>query len=52
VLSRIQPWLFAAEAADVASTAGIETHVNQGLQAMDSVSRSLAELRLLREAQG
>lgn len=49
---RIQPWLFAAEAADVASTAAIEMHLSQGAQAIESVAQSLAELRLLHQAQG
>lgn len=50
VSSRLQPWLFAAEAADVASTATLDTHVTRGNEAMRSISRSLTELRLLREA--
>lgn len=50
VTSRLQPWIFAAEAADIASTGTLDLHVTQGNEAMGSVSRSLTELRLLREA--
>lgn len=47
---RIEPWLFSAEAADVAAASGIEKLVKQGKDAIESVSRSLTELRLLMEA--
>lgn len=50
ITQRIEPWLFAAEAADIAAAAGIEKQVKQGKEAVESVSRSLAELRLLMEA--
>jgi hypothetical protein len=50
ITQRIKPWLFAAEAADVVAASGIEKQVKQGKEAIESVSRSLAELRLLMEA--
>ncbi|RVX76133.1 hypothetical protein B0A52_00490 [Exophiala mesophila] len=50
ISSRLQPWLFAAQAAEIASTATLDTHMKQGNEAMSSISRSLNELRLLREA--
>ncbi|KIX05234.1 uncharacterized protein Z518_06106 [Rhinocladiella mackenziei CBS 650.93] len=49
ISKRIGPWLFAADAADIATTGTIATHVEHGKQAMDSVSRSLTVLQLLRE---
>ncbi len=51
VSDRLEPWVFAAEAADVASAGVLGSHLKRGQQAMDSVARNLVELRLLREAQ-
>ncbi|KIW14719.1 hypothetical protein PV08_07503 [Exophiala spinifera] len=50
VTRRMKPWLFAAEAADVTLSSHRETQLGQGREAMHSVSQSLAELSLLREA--
>ena len=50
ITQHIEPWLFAAEAADIAAATGIEKQVKQGKEAIESVSRSLTELRLLMEA--
>jgi hypothetical protein len=50
VTRRLEPWLFAAEAADIASSTSITAHLKQGNHAMDSVSKSLLELQLLRES--
>jgi hypothetical protein len=50
VSDRIKPWVFAAEAADVATAGVLGSHLTRGQQAMDSVARNLVELRLLREA--
>ncbi|KIW59033.1 hypothetical protein PV05_03517 [Exophiala xenobiotica] len=46
---RMEAWLFAAEAADVAGSSIMEKQLDQGRDATDSVSRSLAELKLLKE---
>lgn len=46
----VEPWLFSAEAADVAARSAISKHVDQGTEAMESVSRNLTALQLLREA--
>lgn len=46
---QLEPWLFAAEAAEVASAGTIEKHLQQGSEAVKEVSRNLAELRLLTE---
>ena len=50
VSQHMDPWLFAAEAASVAQEGGIEKSIKQGTLSMESVSRSLTELQLLREA--
>ncbi len=49
---RMEAWLFAAEAADVAGSGIMEKQLIRGRDATDSVSRSLAELKLLRETNG
>lgn len=49
VTKRLEPWIFAAEAADIASTDTTEKHLQQANEAMDIVSRSLVELQLLQE---
>lgn len=49
VSKRIEPWIFASSAADVSSAETMEKSVNRGMKAMDSVARSLSELRLLRD---
>ncbi|KEF57310.1 uncharacterized protein A1O9_05227 [Exophiala aquamarina CBS 119918] len=46
----IEPWLFSAEAADVAAASGIEKHLKQGKEAIGSVARRMTELGLLIEA--
>jgi hypothetical protein len=46
---RMAAWLFAAEAADVAVSGAMERQLGQGRDATDSLSRSLAELKLLKE---
>lgn len=48
----IDPWLFAAEAADISSAATMDMHLKRGTEAMESVSRSLNELRLSRDTSG
>ncbi|KIW41036.1 uncharacterized protein PV06_06633 [Exophiala oligosperma] len=48
VAQRIKPWLFAAEAAEVALSSNMEKQLGQGTEAMHTVSRSLAELSLLK----
>ena len=50
ITQRIDPWLFSAEAADVAAAAGIEKQVKHAKEAIESVSRILTELGLLMEA--
>ena len=50
ISKRIGPWLFAAEAADVASTGTIQSQLSQGEDAIESASRMLAELKLLKQA--
>ncbi|EXJ57769.1 uncharacterized protein A1O5_12327 [Cladophialophora psammophila CBS 110553] len=49
VSKRLDSWIFAAEAADVASSGAIEKHLKQGTEAVDEVRRGLAEIRLLKE---
>lgn len=51
VAARIEPWMFAAKAADVSSTGIMEKHLDRGKEAMEAAAKSLAELRILREAQ-
>ncbi|KAK5412233.1 hypothetical protein LTR06_005203 [Exophiala xenobiotica] len=46
---RMAAWLFAAEAADVAVSGAMERQLGQGRDATDSLSRSLAELKFLKE---
>ncbi|KIX94609.1 uncharacterized protein Z520_09655 [Fonsecaea multimorphosa CBS 102226] len=50
VSKRLGSWMFAAEAADVASSGQIEKHLKQGREAMDEVRRDLAAVQLLKEA--
>lgn len=50
ITQRIEPWLFSAEAADIAAASAINKQVNKGKEAIESVSRSLTELRLMVEA--
>lgn len=47
---RMEPWMFAADAADAALSGALEKALGEGKQAMESVSKNLAELRLLKEA--
>ncbi|KAJ9603211.1 hypothetical protein H2200_012506 [Cladophialophora chaetospira] len=49
VTKRLEPWLFAAEAADISSTGTAEKLLQQANEAMETVSRSLLELQLLQE---
>ncbi|KAL6249133.1 hypothetical protein RBB50_004196 [Rhinocladiella similis] len=49
VARHLKPWLFAAEAADVASSGNLEKQLGQGREAMQAVSKSLAEWSLLKE---
>ncbi|OAP55575.1 hypothetical protein AYL99_10548 [Fonsecaea erecta] len=46
VSKRLGPWMFAAEAADVASSGAIEKHLKQGREAMDEARRGLAAIQL------
>ena len=50
ITQRIEPWLFSAEAADIAAASAINKQVNKGKEATESVSRSITELRLMVEA--
>jgi len=50
ISQRMEPWMFAANAADVALSGALEKALGEGKQAMESVSKSLAELRLLKDA--
>ena len=50
ISNRLDSWLFAAEAADVASTGTIEKQLQQGKEAMDTAMDNLNQLRLLGEA--
>lgn len=50
ITQHIEPWLFSAEAADIAAESAINKQVNRGKEATASVSRSLTELRLLLES--
>ncbi|KAK5047884.1 hypothetical protein LTR84_006072 [Exophiala bonariae] len=52
ITQRIEPWLFSANAADVAAEATIHKQVQRGKEAIETVSKSLTELRLLMEANG
>ncbi|EXJ76971.1 hypothetical protein A1O3_10128 [Capronia epimyces CBS 606.96] len=52
VSRRMKPWLFAAEAAEVATSSTIEELLKQGNRSMDNVGQSLSELRFLHEADG
>ncbi|KAK4934962.1 hypothetical protein LTR10_023899 [Elasticomyces elasticus] len=47
---RTEPWMFAANAADVALSSALEKALGEGKQAMESASKSLAELQLLKDA--
>ncbi|KIV83063.1 hypothetical protein PV11_05123 [Exophiala sideris] len=47
---RTEPWMFAANAADVALSGALEKALGEGKQAMESASKSLAELQLLKDA--
>ncbi|KIW86950.1 uncharacterized protein Z519_12415 [Cladophialophora bantiana CBS 173.52] len=49
VSKRLDSWIFAAEAAEVASSGAIEKHLKQGTEAVDEVWRGLAEIQLLQE---
>ncbi|KIW22201.1 uncharacterized protein PV07_12112 [Cladophialophora immunda] len=50
VSTRLEAWMFAAEAADVASLGAAEKHLKQGKDAMDEVWRGFAAIRLFKEA--
>ncbi|EXJ81779.1 hypothetical protein A1O1_07844 [Capronia coronata CBS 617.96] len=52
VLRRLEPWLFAAEAAETAASGTIEAHVKRGKESMERFAQSHAELHLLREWNG
>ncbi|EHY60858.1 hypothetical protein ABEF95_013513 [Exophiala dermatitidis] len=52
ITRRIEPWLFAADAADTASSSTIETQLKESKESMEHVSGSLAELGLLHEVNG
>ncbi|KAL2433962.1 hypothetical protein ABEF95_013196 [Exophiala dermatitidis] len=52
ITRQVEPWLFAAEAADTASSSILETQLKKSKESMKRVSESLAELRLLHEVNG
>ncbi|OCT48038.1 hypothetical protein CLCR_04159 [Cladophialophora carrionii] len=52
ISKRLEPWLFAAKAADVASASSAEAYLQQGDEAIQAASRSLDTLRLVKEAGG
>ncbi|EXJ54730.1 hypothetical protein A1O7_10071 [Cladophialophora yegresii CBS 114405] len=50
ISKRLKPWLFAAQAADVASMSSVDAYLQKGDQAVHAASRSLDALRVVREA--
>ncbi|ETI20166.1 hypothetical protein G647_08200 [Cladophialophora carrionii CBS 160.54] len=52
ISKRLEPWLFAAKAADVASASSAEAYLQQGDEAVQAASRSLDTLRLVKGAGG